>query len=374
MPASTEAYVARPGNTINLEKVTYPDLDSHELLLEIVAASVCHTDVRAAQGTFHVKPPMILGHEAAGYVKEVGNAVTYVKPGDAVVTAFASCNQCRQCMGGKQPYCDAINELNFSGKRVNGDVAVVDEQGEGLNGLFFGQSSMSRLALVREQSCVKVDCSKEDLTLFASLGCGIQTGAGAILNIAKPPVGSCIAVFGGGAVGLSAILAAKLSNPACLVLVDNSQTKLDMIPKALLDGVHTVNSANKSPEVVAAEIKKLSPLGSGMDFTLDGVGNDAVILAAHAALDKLGMLLNIGSGATAKPQYTIAKHLIMGATSRGTHQGDSVPRVMIPHLIGLWRRGIFPFDKLLTTFKFEKLHDALDEIHAGRVIKPLLVV
>lgn len=183
-----------------------------------------------------------------------------------------------------------------------------------------------------------------------------------------------MAVFGGGAVGLSAILAAKLSSPACLVLVDNSQAKLDMIPKELLEGVHVVNSADKSPDEVAAEVKKLSPAGTGMDFTLDCVGNDAVILAAHAALDKLGMLLNIGSGGGAKPQYTIGKHLNLGATARGTHQGDSVPRVMIPYMIQLWKRGMFPFDKLLTTFKFEELHKALDEVHAGTVIKPVLVV
>ena len=147
-----------------------------------------------------------------------------------------------------------------------------------------------------------------------------------------------------------------------------------MIPKELLEGVHIVNSMDKSPEDVAAEIKRLSPTGSGMDFTLDCVGNDAVIMAAHAALDKLGMLLNVGSGSASNPQYTIAKHLVMGATARGTHQGDSVPRIMIPRLIQLWKEGMFPFDKLLTTFEFEKLHDALDEVHAGRVIKPLLVV
>ena len=122
---TTEAYVARPGNKISLEKVQYPRLDSHEILLDVVAASLCHTDVRAAEGTFFVKPPMILGHEAAGYVRAIGDGVTYVRPGDAVGTAFASCNQCRRCMSGKQPYCDLVQEMNFSGTRVGGEVVAV---------------------------------------------------------------------------------------------------------------------------------------------------------------------------------------------------------------------------------------------------------
>ena len=192
--------------------------------------------------------------------------------------------------------------------------------------------------------------------------------------MAKPAVGSSIAVFGGGAVGLSAILAAKLTSPSCLVLVDNSQTKLDMIPKALLEGVHTVNSSNKTPEEIATELKKLTPFGAGMDFTMDGVGNESVLLAAHLSLDKLGTALIVGGSPTAKQQTKIENHLVNGLTTRGMHQGDSVPRVMLPQLIKLWRAGKFPFDQLLTEFKFDELHKALDEMHQGKVIKPLLVV
>lgn len=181
MPTTTEAYVARPGNEIKLEKVTYADLEPHEVLVEIVAASLCHTDVRAAAGTFHTKLPMVLGHEAGGYVKSTGSGVTYVKPGDAVVLTYASCGKCRRCLGGKQPYCERLWGMNFTGKRDDGTVPARDEEGGELNGLFFGQSSMSRVALVREGSCVKVDCERDELKLLASLGCGIQTGAGAIL-------------------------------------------------------------------------------------------------------------------------------------------------------------------------------------------------
>jgi len=193
-------------------------------------------------------------------------------------------------------------------------------------------------------------------------------------NVAKPAVGSSIVVFGGGAVGLSAIAAAKLMSPACLVLADNSQTKLDMIPREILQGVHTINTANKSSEDIAEELKKLTPSGAGMDYAIDGVGVEDVITAAHACLDKLGTMVIVGGSPTAKISTKSQNHLVGGLTTRGTHQGDSVPRVMIPYLIQLWRAGKFPFDKMLTTFEFEELQKALDETHAGRVIKPLLVL
>ena len=183
MSISTEAYVARPDKSLKLEQVTYAELEGNEVLVDIVSCSVCHSDVKAANGSFHMKPPLIIGHEAAGYVKSIGSTVTYVQPGDAVVLAFASCEQCRRCNSGRSPYCENMFGLNFTGKRSGSGKGVVtsDGAGEEVKGLFFGQSSMSRTALVRESCCVKVECEREELVLFASLGCGIETGAGAIL-------------------------------------------------------------------------------------------------------------------------------------------------------------------------------------------------
>ncbi|KAK5680977.1 hypothetical protein LTS10_006737 [Elasticomyces elasticus] len=374
MPTHTSAWVAR-SSSLKLEQITYADLAADEVLVDIVAASVCHSDVRAAQGVFHMKPPLILGHEGSGYVRQIGSGVDYVKAGDAVILAFTSCGECRRCRVGREPYCDRMYELNFTGRRDDGVQPVTDGRGESVNGLFFGQSSMSRVALVRERSCVKVegDVGKEELRLFASLGCGVQTGAGAILNIAKPTEGSCIAVFGGGAVGLSAIMAARPSKPALILLVDNSKTKLDMIPKKLLEGVQILNSTDLSHDDLVSKLKSLTPDNRGMDFALDCVGHEAVTNAAYESLDKLGMVLTIGGSATARPRFATERNLVNGLTIRGTHQGDSVPRQMIPQLIERWRGGDFPFDQLLTQFKFEELQKAIDEMHDGRVIKPLLV-
>lgn len=195
-------------------------------------------------------------------------------------------------------------------------------------------------------------------------------------NVIKPPSGSSIAIFGGGAVGMAALLAAQLTDPGCIVLVDNSQAKLDIIPKSVLGpNTHLYNSGSKSNDQIAADIRSLSPGGHGMDYALDCVGNENVLIAGHAALDKLGTLVTIGSGEAANvAAYSLAQHLTKGVLHRGTHQGDSVPRDMIPKLFGMWKDGQFPFEKLLTQFKFEDIDKALEEMHMGKVIKPVLVI
>ncbi|KAK5108286.1 hypothetical protein LTR62_008601 [Meristemomyces frigidus] len=366
----TEAWVARPNNKLNLESIHYSTLAPHEVLVDIVAASLCHTDIRTAAGTFHLSPPLILGHEASGYVRSVGSSVTYVHPGDAVVLAYASCGECRRCEMGKVAYCEQLFQLNFSGR----EGAAHDVEGKEVHGLFFGQSSMARVALVRERSCVRISspCSREELRGFASLGCGVQTGAGAIMNVAKPAKGARIVVFGAGAVGLSAVMAARLREPERLVLVDNSAVKLEMISRELLGGVVVVNSAALSHDELVAKLKGLTADGRGMDYALDCVGHEAVVNAAYQCLDKMGMVMNVGGSATARPQYEVERNLVNGLTIRGTHQGDSDPRVMIPQLIEMHRAGSFPFDKLLTSFGFEDLHKAIEDTHVGRVIKPIL--
>lgn len=190
MPLQTQAYVARgptaaspPDPLLKLEGVYLSDLQDKDVLIETVAVGICHTDIKAAQGEFLQKPPMIPGHEGSGYVKKIGAKVTLVKPGDAVILSYASCMACRFCSSGRNAYCDRIVDWNFSGKRLDGSSAVTDKDGHPLNALFFGQSSMGRLAVVHENSCVQVEGTKEELKTLAPLGCGIQTGFGCVLCV-----------------------------------------------------------------------------------------------------------------------------------------------------------------------------------------------
>lgn len=196
-----------------------------------------------------------------------------------------------------------------------------------------------------------------------------------IRNVIKPPPGSRIAIFGAGAVGLAALLMAQLTGPAGIILVDISQVRLDTIPKSLL-GLNTTlyNSSGKSNDEVAADLRKLTRDEHGVDYALDCVGNGDIVKTAHSALDKLGTLVTIGSGSdSVVAGYSLAQHLVKGVTHRGTHQGDSVPREMIPKLLDMWRNGRFPFDQLLTEFHFEEMDKALGKLKEGSVIKPLLV-
>lgn len=193
----------------------------------------------------------------------------------------------------------------------------------------------------------------------------------------KPSPGSTIVIFGGGAVGLSALLAAQLTKPASIILVDNSQVKLDSLPRSVLGPkTQLYNSADKTNEVVASELRKLAGNNDqGLDYALDCVGNENILKVAHAALDKLGTLVTVGSGSqTNVAGLSLSQHLVKGITYRGTHQGDSVPRTMIPKLLRMWKEGEFPFDKLLTQFGFEEMDKALAEMKRSSVIKPLLVL
>lgn len=197
-------------------------------------------------------------------------------------------------------------------------------------------------------------------------------------NVVKPPPGSTIVIFGGGAVGLSALLAAQLTEPATIILVDNSQIKLDSLSTKSILGpkTHLYNSAGKANEVVASELRDLAGNNNqGLDYALDCVGNENILKIAHAALDKLGTLVTVGSGSqTNVAGLLLSQHLVKGITYRGTHQGDSVPRVMIPKLLGMWKEGSFPLDQLLTPFGFDEMDKALAEMKRGSVIKPLLVL
>ncbi|KAK2600652.1 hypothetical protein N8I77_010172 [Diaporthe amygdali] len=372
MSLTSQSYVVRsPGGPITLETVHYDHIGDHELLLRNVAVSVCASDIKAAAGKFFMKPPMILGHEGAGIVEKVGAKVTAFKPGDKVVLHYSSCKSCGACVAGNNPYCERMDQLNFGGLREESDTskAATAEDSQPLNAFFFGQSSMGRQALVRETSAVKVDATEDELRLFASLSCGVQTGAGAVLNVCRPSPGAAYAIFGAGAVGLAAALAARLFSPSHVIVIDISQKKLDLIPSEL--ATHTICSSGLERGSVAAQIERLTAM-QGVDYALDCAGNGNLIAEGCTALKKRGMVVTIGGGATQAP-LDINEMLVKGLTYRGTHQGDSVSQNFIPYLIKLWRAGQFPFDRLLSHYKLEDLPQVLDDLKDDKIIKPVLV-
>lgn len=378
MPVTSQSYVVREaGGPITLETVHYDQVGAREMLVETVAVSVCASDVKAAEGHFFTQPPMVLGHEGAGVVKQVGSKVSAFRPGDKVVLHYSSCGACAMCSSGQNPYCDSMGELNFSRERghFSGDeddpsgVVCNGADGVPLRSFFFGQSSMGRHALVRDTSAVKVDATREELRLFAALSCGVQTGAGAVINVCKPSPGSTFAIFGAGAVGMAAALAAGLSAPAQVIVVDTRQEKLDMIPSGF--ATSTICSAGKKKGEVAAEIKARTD-GKGVNFAVDCAGLGSVVVEGASALKKRGMVVGVGGGAAEAP-LMVSEMLLGGFDYRGTHQGDAVPSNFIPYLIKLWRAGKFPFDELVHYYKMEELSQVLTDLKHSKVVKPILV-
>lgn len=372
MSLTGQSYVVRsPGGPITLETIHYDRIGDYEILVRTVAVSVCASDIKAAQGKFFMKPPMIMGHEGAGIVEEVGAKVTAFKRGDKVVLHYSSCKSCDACVTGGNPYCERMEQLNFGGVREDNDTSkfATTADGQSLNALFFGQSSMGQLALARETSAVKVDATADELKLFASLSCGIQTGAGAVLNVCKPSPGASFAIFGAGAVGLAAALAARLFSPSHVIVIDISQKKLDLIPPGL--ATHTICSLGLERGSVAAQVNEITAK-RGVDYALDCAGIGELITEGCAALKKRGMVVSIGGGNTQASLHT-TEMLVKGTTYRGTHQGDSVSQIFIPHLINLWRAGQFPFHKLLSHYKLEDLPQVLDDLKNDRIVKPVLV-
>lgn len=228
---------------------------------------------------------------------------------------------------------------------------------------------MGQFALVRETSAVKVDATEEELRLFASLSCGIQTGAGAVLNVCKPSPGADFAIFGAGAVGLAACLAARLCSASRIIIVDVSEKKLGLIPVGL--ATHTICSLGLERGSVAAQIKAITG-SEGVDYALDCAGSGELVAEGCAAAKKRGTVVSVGGGPTQAPLY-VTEMLVKGLTYRGTHQGDSLSQTFIPHLIKLWRSGQFPFDQLLSRYKLEDLPLALDDLKSHKILKPVLV-
>ena len=333
-----------------------------EVLIRMVATGICATDSHVRQQLMPSPLPAILGHEGAGVVMRTGASVTHLKPGDHVVLSYHSCGQCKPCLSSHAAYCEKVWEANFAGARLDGTIGVGRDGSDDLHAHFFGQSSFATYALAHQRNTVKVP-DDVPLEILGPLGCGFQTGAGAILKAMKVPVGASVAVFGVGAVGLAAIMAAKVADALTVIAIDVNAERL----ARELGATHVVNAADE-PNVTAA-IRAITP--SGVEFVLDTSGRAANLDAGVGALAPMGhfgfVAFNAHSGALID-----ASRLTVGQTLQGIIQGDAISALMIPELIGLYRTGRFPFDRLITFYDFADINQAFDDVAAGRVIKAVL--
>lgn len=349
----------------NLEALELDDPLDNEVLVRIVGVGLCHTDVVFRDQAVPHPLPAVYGHEGSGVVERVGKAVTKIAPGDHVVLTFSSCGQCKSCLQGKPSYCLEFGKLNVSGSRPNGEATLKDESGERVCGCFFGQSSFASHALAHERNVVKIP-RDVPLELMGPLGCGIQTGAGAILNALQPKAGSSVVIFGAGSVGLAAVLAATIRGCYPIIVVDLQPSRLELA--IALGGTHTVNGG--AVDAVAA-IRAITN-EQGADFTVECTGVPKVVRQAVDALAIGGVCGVVGAAPAGAEVALDINSVLMGRTVKGVMEGDSIPELFIPQLIEFWRQGKFPFDRLIKFYPLADINKAIDDSEHGGVLKAVM--
>ncbi|MGD8455199.1 MAG: NAD(P)-dependent alcohol dehydrogenase [Anaerolineales bacterium] len=358
------AVIYEQSGEFKIDQLQLSEPNDDEVLVKVAAVGICHTDLAAREGHLPIPaPPSVFGHEGAGVVEKVGARVTKVKPGDHVLLGWDYCGTCPACKVGQELYCLNFFLHNFHGARPD-DTPTLHKGDQVIHGSFFYQSSFADYALANERNVIKVQ-DDVPLEVLAPMGCGVMTGAGAVMNALKARPGSSIAVFGVGPVGMSAILAAVVCGCTTIIAVDISPDRLKAAEK--LGATHTVNAEKMDPVKAVKDIT-----GEGPEFSLECVGNPKVLRQAVDVLPRLGVcgLLGVVPPGT---EVSLDMDLIMnGRTVRGVLGGDAIPDLFIPKLIDLYQQGRFPFDQMITYYPFEEINKAVEDMEKGRVVKPVL--
>lgn len=361
----TAAVIKEAGSAFLVEDI---DLDtvlrSNEVLVKVTATGLCHTDIAVRDQHIPITLPAVLGHEGSGIIEKMGSAVTGFKIGDRVIMAPASCGKCSYCISGHPSYCEELFTLNARGQREDGTCPYHDKEGKTLSGFFFGQSSFATFSITYERNLVKVD---DDLPLdiMGPLGCGLQTGAGTVINVLKPIAGQSIVVFGIGPVGMAAMMAAKASGCTTIIAVDIHENRLALAME--LGATHVINSKNHNP----ARYIKENILKQGTDYAVDTTARNEVINFGLGSLRPMGRLALVGIPSVEKLEINYAE-FNNGKTIEYIFEGDSIPGILIPRLINLYRKGLFPFDKLITFYDLADINKAVADSENGTVIKAVI--
>ncbi len=347
------AVLRKKGGPLKIESLEMEGPRENEVLVHVVASGICHTDIDFVDDWDEADGPVVLGHEGAGVVEMVGSSVKGVKPGDHVVLSYQSCGRCRQCKSGRPAHCNKLWEANFGFKRLDGSNAL---QQSGVRGHFFGQSSFSTHVLATERNLVKVP-KDLSLKLLAPLGCGLQTGAGTVMSSLKVSKGKSIAIFGTGAVGNAAIMAARIVGAHPIIGVDIIPMRLELALE--LGATHVIDNRNNR---VASRIFDIT--GSGVDYVVETTARPKMHQLAIDVLNPCGIVALL----TGEEGVNLSE----GRKTLGIIQGDAVPQRFIPKLIKLYRAGKFPFDRLIKFYDFRKINQAIADAKRGITIKPVL--
>jgi aryl-alcohol dehydrogenase len=359
----TAALSGRGGAAPELVEMEQEDPRPGEMRIRLVATGICHTDLHEHPGR-HSPQPIVLGHEGAGVVEQLGEGVSGFEPGDHVILSGNSCGRCPSCLKGRPTYCDLAMPLCFGGQRLDKSTALTCG-GTRIHSHFFGQSSFASHAIVPQRTAVKMDKSLP-LEMLGPLGCGVVTGAGGVIEALKVGFGDTIAVFGTGGVGLSAVMAARLVGAKRIVAVDLAPERLELARE-----FGATDCLLGTEEHLAAKLRGIT--GRGLDFTFNTTNAPPVHLLALEALAMNGTAGFVAAplGPFSPPMFPL---LAGGKQMRGILGGDANPQIFLPLLADYWQQGRLPFDRMLTFYPFAEIDRAFADAHAGTAIKPVLLM
>jgi aryl-alcohol dehydrogenase len=360
------AVISEINQAYRFETLNLAELKDDEVRVKIVATGICHSDDALRLGHAGFPFPAVLGHEGSGIVEKVGSAVKHVQAGDHVVLAYAYCHHCEHCSEGIPAACQDWLALNWGSVHSDGSPFFTRDDGSVVNN-FFHQSSFASHTNVKESNVIKV--SKDlDLRLLGPLGCGLMTGVGTVINGLKARPGSSIAIFGTGAVGLAAMMAAKISGCSTIIAVDIHDARLELAKE--LGATHIINSKNSD----AAELIREITQQKGVNYSVDTTG---VTVVMKTALDVLAIRGVTAPIAVTNQELTINTLTDLALSSKnmiGVVMGSSVPQLSIPKMLEFFKAGQFPFDKLIKMYDFDDINQASADSLSGKTIKPVLIV
>lgn len=351
-------------------KVEAVDLDpprAGEVLVKVVANGVCHSDYSVIHGVVPLPLPVVLGHEGAGIVEEVGSGVTLAKPGDHVVlSAIPYCGQCYYCSLGEFVQCDNTAVVMGRGTMPDGTCRLC-KNGTALHHMV-GLSSMAEYAVVAERACIRIP-SEIPLQSACLVGCGVMTGVGAAINTANVGAGSSAVVIGCGGVGVNVIQGCVLAGAATIIAVDLLDNKLEAA--AQFGATHTINPQRQD---VLKTVRSLTD-GRGADYAFEVIGLGKTIEMAYACVRRRGMAVVVGAAAREDRVTLPAASFLSEKILKGSAYGSSRPRVDLPRLIDLYVKKKLKLDELVThTYSLDEVNEAMTALEKGEVVRSVIVM
>ncbi|QDT97556.1 zinc-dependent alcohol dehydrogenase family protein [Gimesia aquarii] len=348
-----------------VEEVTLSNPGLGEVLVEMAGAGLCHSDLSVIDGSRPRVMPMVMGHEASGIVREVGQGVHDLKPDDHVVFSFVPlCGHCIPCATGRPALCEPGAQANLAGTLLSGQRHFQNQSELELNH-HLGVSAFSEYTVVAQESLIKID-SQLPLSTAALFGCAVMTGVGAVVNTARVEPGSSVAVFGLGGVGLSTIMGARAAGAETIFAIDLLPDKLDLAQK--VGATHSINAREEDP------VTKIKDMQNGVDYSFESVGNEQVLQQAYAATKRGGTTITIGLPHPNKMFSVPAVSLVAEErTIKGSYMGSAVPRRDLPRFIAMYQAGLLPVDLLLSrTIQLDEINEAFDDLATGAAVRQVV--